>query len=505
MWTPARRIAVSMHLASLDTAYGRLAAQRLATSADAYAARWIATHRTGCLAHQRGELSAEAYDRRQSCLASARTQLGALLELGSSAAPDKAETVVRAIPELPDLAHCEDVEALSAVPPPTQAQTARSARLRERLDRARVRLQGGADDLEPELVALVGEARALSYSPLLADALLAQGTYYLQQWKFAQAEEPLRLAHAEALRSRDYRGAVESFARLAWALSKREDAPPTQALEGLAVIGPLAEGLPAHARFAQSLLHNNLGGIALAAGDLSRARNEYETAIGLARDVIGPGAIELSAALQGLALISDDEQQRERLFGQRIALLERELGEAHPLTLTTQNAAALTRAAPSDALARLTPPCHQLAALHPTRGAAVAACAYELGWLDLELAKLEDAKRDFALAMRAEPDGSVSRAAAAYLAMLSNDRPAAEQQFRALIGTSTVDDASPWYARFHAATLELGLGLSAESAGDHAEARKAFLRARAHLEAADRVHRWAPMSWRLAWLDRRLR
>ncbi|HEY0986040.1 MAG TPA: hypothetical protein VGD80_03275, partial [Kofleriaceae bacterium] len=501
---PARRIAVVARVASLGTPYAGLAAERLGTGVDAYVARWLATLRTGCLAHRRGELSDAMYDRRQICLASARTQLGALLELGGNASADRIDSLVRAIPELPDLAHCADAEA-PAVPPPTQAQTAGAADLRDRLDRARVRLEAGADDLEAELTALTTDARALGYPPLLAGALLAHGTFLLRQADYRRAEEPLRQAHVEALRSRDYRAAVEAFARLAWVLSKRLDQPADRALDGLAHIGPLAEGLPGDARFAKSLLHNNLGGIALSAGDSPRARDEFATAIALARDVTGPGAIELSAALQGLALLADDAARRDELFGQRISVLQRGLGDAHPLTLSAQITAALAHDAPGDALARLAGPCHQLAAVHPTRRAAIAECAFELGWLDLDAGKPDDARREFELARRAETAGRFARPAAAYIAVLSNQHAAAERAFRDLLAEAPVDAATPWHKRFLVAQLELGLGLAADGAGKHDDAREAFLRARAHLEAASQLRRWQPMSWRIAWLDRRTR
>ncbi|HSR95659.1 MAG TPA: hypothetical protein VLM79_01260, partial [Kofleriaceae bacterium] len=504
-WTPERRIAAVMRVEAVGTPYARVAGARLGDGVDAYAARWIAAQRTGCLAHQRGELSGEMYDRRQGCLASARTQLGALLELGGHAGPAQLERLVRAIPELPDLAHCEDAEALPAVAPPTQAQTAGAAQVRERLDRARVRMLGGADDLERDLAAIVGDADTLGYAPLHADALLAQGTFYLQRGEYMPAEEPLRLAHAEALRSRDYRGAVEAFARLAWLLSKRPGVSAVQALEGIAQIGPLADGLPMYARFAQSLLHNNLGSIALATGDSARARSEYETSIGLARDVTGPGAIELSAALEGLALITEASDARDHLLAQRIALLQHGVGETHPLTLRAQITAALTRASPAEARARLAGPCHQLAELHPAGRAAIAECSFELGWLDLEAEQLDDARRDFALAAHADPGGSFAQLAAAYRAAISEDPAGAERTFRALLAAITVDAATPWHRRFHIARLEIGLGIAANAAGKHASAREAYLRARAHLDAASQVRQWAPMSWRQAWLERQLR
>jgi tetratricopeptide (TPR) repeat protein len=364
---------------------------------------------------------------------------------------------------------------------------------------------GGAEDLERDLAAIVGDAGALGYAPLHADALLAQGTFYLQRGEYARAEEPLRLAHAEALRSRDYRSAVEAFARLAWLLSKQPGVPAAQALDGIAQIGPLADGLSTYARFAQSLLHNNLGSIALATGDSARARSEYETAIGLARDVTGPGAIELSAALEGLALITETPDVRDRFLEQRIALLQHGVGETHPLTLRARITAALTRASPSEARARLAGPCHQLAELHPTGRAAIAECSFELGWLDLEADQLDDARRDFALAAQADPGGSFAQPAAAYRAAISDDPAGAARTFAALVAGIAVDAATPWHRRFHLARLEIGLGLAAEATGKRVEAREAYLRARAHLDAASQVRRWAPMTWRAAWLERRLR
>src|SRR6185436_12201472 len=173
--------------------------------------------------------------------------------------------------------------------------------------------------------------------------------------------------------------------------------------------------------------------------------------------------------------------------------------------LTTRITAALNRAAPGDARARVTGPCHRLAELHPTWAAAVAECAFDLGWLDIDAGRPDDAKRDFELAMRADREGQFHRPAAAFLAMLSSDHAAAAQQFRALLAAAPVDDATPWYVRYRVAGLELGLGLAAEGAGDRDEARAAFERARSHLEATNRVHPSVAMGWRLAWLERRVR
>jgi hypothetical protein len=59
---------------------------------------------------------------------------------------------------------------------------------------------------------------------------------------------------------------------------------------------------------------------------------------------------------------------------------------------------------------------------------------------------------------------------------------------------------SPWSDLLDGAHRQLGLGLAARAAQDAAGETAAFSRARAHLEAALAVRRWAPAQRRLDWL-----
>jgi eukaryotic-like serine/threonine-protein kinase len=503
-WTAERRAALIGHITGLATPYATVVAPQLATSIEGYAAQWIATHRASCLAHAHGELAPRMYDRRQLCLASARTQLATLVEFGAAAAAAQLEALARALPELPDPAGCVSLEALSAVDPPTPGQAAGAAALAVRLDRARVHGQASPAAAEPELAELVRDARALGYRPLLSSALLAQGTAYLQQWKFPAAEAPLGEANVEALRSRDYPAAVEAFARLAWVRSKRANVDPERALEGLEQVDALADGLPVPARFGQALLHNNVGGIQLAAGHLDRARAQYQRSIELAASVTGPGAVELSAALQGLALTTEEPARRRELFAQRLAILRERLGEDHPLTLTTEIASALTTEDEEAARRGLRPPCQRLAQLHPTHGWPISECNFELGWLELARGDLAAARGAFEASLAGEQRSLSREISIGFAALLSGDPAGAMAKLVEARAQVKLGDKPAWSDSSDAASLELGLGLAEEALGKREPARATFERALGHLEAAAAQRRWMPVMRRLAWVKQKL-
>jgi eukaryotic-like serine/threonine-protein kinase len=477
VWSPMRHEVLAARFRALGE-YGAIAAARL-DRLDEYASDWRDSQRTACVAHADGELSATAYDHRQACLASARTQLTAIAELADGVRADTLANVVRAIPELLDLASCDDP---SIVAPPTIGQEWGARTLRARLDRARTAVQAGAGDVTA-LARLVDEARALGYRPLVADASLVLGTAHLLRWQFEQAKAPLHTAYLEALQVGDYRTAVEAYARYAWIRSRSDPAHPDVAGNQTAVA--LAEGLPSSARFAQALLHNNLGSIAIAANDVSLARTEFETSLVLARDVEGPGAVELSAALSNLALVTDDPSEQQRLFARRIAILTRSVGADHALTLATRKTAALVLVDETAARRALAAPCDQLARLHPDARAPLVECGLHRGWLALAAGDLAEAKQQ--LPMAAGPLGS------AYLALARGDRGQATTQFRAL--RAETPEPSSWLDLFDAGQVELGLAL----AGDPT----ATGRAKVLLERALALHpRWSPIAWRLAWLQR---
>lgn len=484
VWSPIRRGQVVAHIASLGAPYGDRAIGQL-DSVDKYAATWLDQRHAACTAHQRGDISAVAYDRRQRCLGSARTQLAAVVELATQVRSDGLAQLIAAIPELPDSASCADAPTIA---PPSLAQSAQAQALRDRLDRARVRVQAGAGDI-PALASLVEDARTLGYPPLVADALLLLGTANLLTWQLEAAEPPLREAYEEKLRGADYAGAVEAYARHMWVRGMVAEAP-LSTLAGVDVVTSLAAGLPRSARFAQALLHNNLGSVYGAAGD-PRARDEFITSLTLARDVEGPGAVELSVALSNLALVTADPAERQALFAQRVAIQTRAYGPDHPFVLTTQqDAARMASTTYHTAAAVLEPPCRRMIELHPSYRYQISTCVGDLGWLQLIGGNAAGASRDFALDL----DHPLS---AAWFSLASGDTATAVARFRPL---ANAPDNSTWYTLFDAARAELGLGMAMSST----RATAALARASALLERARALHPyWAPIRWRQQWLAER--
>ncbi len=71
-------------MAAVD-GYGQTLAPRLTALLDAHEVAWLDGHRAACVAHRRGEQSAELLDRRMACLGRGRSALGALASLIAAA------------------------------------------------------------------------------------------------------------------------------------------------------------------------------------------------------------------------------------------------------------------------------------------------------------------------------------------------------------------------------------------------------------------------------------
>jgi hypothetical protein len=70
-WGGGRRTAANTFLAGLPGDYARESVPRIVAALDRYADDWVLIQRASCMAHQRGEVSTAAFDRRTACLAAA--------------------------------------------------------------------------------------------------------------------------------------------------------------------------------------------------------------------------------------------------------------------------------------------------------------------------------------------------------------------------------------------------------------------------------------------------
>lgn len=489
-WSPERRDAVTRHLGALGTPYAGLAAAQLPVEVDRYAARWIASHRAGCLAHLRDELTAERYDRRQVCLAGARDQLRALVDLGGAVAANGVGGVIRAVPELPDPARCADTDT-TEIAPPAAGQSGDVARLRERLDHMRVRVQAEAPDAIAELDAVIREAEALGYAPVLAAAQLLRGTALLVAGKFADARPPLDAAATLAFRARDYAVGVEAFARHAWILSKLNTNVET-ALAGVHQVLPLVEGLP-HARFAEALLHNNLGSIWIANDQPERAREALRRAVALARDIDGPGAVELVNATLNLALVTEEPARRAELCRSVTSSLQARLGDDHPATLRARYMTALMQQDGRAVRHALTEGCSRLAYLHPASTYDISVCSFHQGWLELAHGDRAEARRAFA-----RVTNDLRPLAEVYLAILDGAPARAAELLQPLRQVEPAPGAR-WYVLRNAAERAFAAAELARAQGRPAEQAAVLDTGIRYLSLAVRSPAAGSIRLRLAW------
>ncbi len=180
LWEPAtaahpRRDALrAAFLASGAPAAGEVW-DRVAALLDRYGARWLSMYRDACEAtHLRGEQSSATLDLRMACLDERRTAMGALTEVLMTADRVVVGSAVNSVNALPGLERCADVQELrEPIEPPRDEQT------RRRVENARERLSvvkalndtGKHEEAMKSGGALLAEARAIGYRPLLAETL----------------------------------------------------------------------------------------------------------------------------------------------------------------------------------------------------------------------------------------------------------------------------------------------------------------------------------------------
>lgn len=213
VWDAGVRNAGERAFTATGKAYAQTAWERSAAALDAYAAAWSRMHQEACQATLRGEQSRELLDRRMACLGQRRKELGALARLLTSADAAIVERAVPAASELPGLAACADVAALTATLPPPAGETAlRVAELEEELAEARALWAAGR--FAPGL-ARAGEiasaAAAADHPPLLAEALRLRALLEDATGKSEEAEGTLFAALAAASR-----GGHDALTAQAW-------------------------------------------------------------------------------------------------------------------------------------------------------------------------------------------------------------------------------------------------------------------------------------------------
>ncbi len=297
--------------------------------------RWQAMHRDACEATTiRGEQSHDMLDRRMLCLDRARQRLDAttqvLIDEGTDALP-RAHSIVGGLGQL---SSCEDLQALAAELPPPEDVDTRTAVTQIRATLAQsgaVRRAGHYETALAQADAAVERARKLDHPPVLAEALVSQGSLLEVLGRYVPAEAALGEAVRLGFEHGPHRAAVLAAAELAY-LYAFDILKPDRAV----VYGELASSLarrhfPGDAVEAMAL--TNEAAAAYALGDLKRATELDQRSLEVREQALGPDDPTIAEVVENLshdAAFSGDYAEAERLARRAYSTWTRVLGPEHP-------------------------------------------------------------------------------------------------------------------------------------------------------------------------------
>jgi hypothetical protein len=471
-WEPSGREAALLRLETLGQ-YGQSVARLLLSQGRQYEAKWATGYRDACQAHRAGVESDALHDRRMACLETGRRSLSALAALVGATDDQDLGQLVLALRALPDPAGCADGRFLLGDQELAPAAIAgQVAQVRNALAGARIRLAAGhLREVRNEAETLVKDARALGYLPLVAEALLLEGHAAMAMAERTAAVAPLTEAYTLGFKVGNHALAVEAWARRAWAQGTTTGGDV--ALLGKEVVQAVADqkAIPS---FARALLYNNIGAVEYAQEHPERARPAFERAAREAANV--QGASELLVIPINLALVIDDNEERERLLSRAVAAKAELLGPDHPETLEARWSQGYFTVRFATALEILRSTC---ARLRPHSDAIAKSCWAEVALIAGELGEgLEAAAASGnAVSIPVAADSDVL-SVQPYLHYWRGDFAAAAEAFAsALRGLERgptfaggAETAPPW-DRQARADLEIGLGRSLLALGRPRAAR----------------------------------
>jgi eukaryotic-like serine/threonine-protein kinase len=345
IWEPgpgetARKAAIHRAFAQSGKSYAEQAYAGVTRLMDQYVSRWTGMYQDACEAtNLRGEQSAEVLDLRMDCLHDRLGNVRTLSDVFAAADGQVVENAVSAAAALPSLDRCADVRLLRAVikPPEDPATRKRVEDLRGELARlTALRDSGKCTRALSKADGLIEEVRAVGYKPLVADTLYAAGQ--IDCGDTAKMLSRLKEARAAASASR-YDDLAAEAAALIPPLAVNRLNQVAVAREWLMV----AQGDVARVgreTFADALLAQSEGMLALTDRDFGRALSAADRSIAVARRLLGaddPWTIQLEANK------GDWEESAGRLNdafqtdAAAIAHFERVLGRDHPRVAMTAN------------------------------------------------------------------------------------------------------------------------------------------------------------------------
>ncbi|MEX1363742.1 MAG: tetratricopeptide repeat protein [Nannocystaceae bacterium] len=334
VWDDDRRQQVRTAILGSGRTFAASTWSRVEPRLDEYAQAWVHDHTEACEATAvRHEQSEEHLGLRMSCLRRRQQHLRATVDELAAAKPAAVERAVQAVTSLPPLSRCADIEALAAeVPPPEDSAVAqRVAELDAQLVDAAAKHEAGEYDHALAVArAVVTEAEALGYEPLIARGRLRQGRLEYRVADYEGAVESFESAYEVALTHRMIDEASDAATRLVRVLgaplSRHE-----QARRWTAHAEPLSHAAGTDA--ARALYLDSLGYLAHHEGQYDEARDSFERALAIQQRSLGPDHPKVATVLKGLGLVAKDQGELLEAYdyqSRALSIIEQSLGPDHP-------------------------------------------------------------------------------------------------------------------------------------------------------------------------------
>ncbi|WAS92929.1 serine/threonine-protein kinase [Nannocystis punicea] len=334
-WTGERGEAVRSAMLATGVPYAADTWSKVQPQLEAYANEWTAMRAEACTTHASGRQSDHLFDLRTACLDQRRAAFAGLVDTLASADAAVMEKAMQALSTLPPIERCGDVAALTAevAPPDDPRARLRVQAVRETLARAAVQENAGRYHAGLATIAAADdEVTALDYPPLRGELMLRQGSLQMEAGDFLAADASFGQALWTALAAADARTAAQAVSKRMFLRAARMN-QPAEALRDL----ELAQALHVRVRDDVELsaeFENNLGGVAMMAGDYAGARQHMLAAV-TARNEAGHHDTVLNAYtynnLGYLAAYLGNANDAANYYASALQLGERFLGPAHPI------------------------------------------------------------------------------------------------------------------------------------------------------------------------------
>ena len=346
-WDAQRRSAIERRFTSSGRSHAKDTFTRVADALDVYAGSWRTMREESCRAtRSAGRQSQLVFDLRVSCLDRRRAALSALTDVFANDNDNEVvDRSIEAVAALPAMSACADVAALTAtVPlPDDPALRANIAATNSELDRAQAMHAAGKYADEATLVAAaLPRARAMSYAPLLARALLANGTSNLSRDNFVAGEQSFVEAARAGAAAHDDTATLQAWEGMIQARVNAGQYDEALALRLQLEIALARIGNSGTDRAEVLLL---LSDVLWNKARFPEARALAEEAVALRERLFGPESAQFADAtgqLGNLLAEMGEFAAARTLLERSLAATTRALGPRHPRTGLSLNDLALT-------------------------------------------------------------------------------------------------------------------------------------------------------------------